>query len=133
MNISTKLFDTNGHLLPPEVTNIKPLDPLTKGRAKSPSRRSPSRHGRQCSGSELKLPSFCQEVVKNTETSCNIRVASPTAVRAEYFTAEKHRISTDTSPIHGKYLLNNRLAKNSASKFKLRYCFNQTFAIDIVP
>ncbi|XP_028396698.1 uncharacterized protein LOC114520591 [Dendronephthya gigantea] len=119
MNISSKLFDTNGHLLPPEKTNIRPLDPLTKGRAKSPSRRSPSRLGRQSSGSELKLPNFVQEVTQNSESSGDIRVASPTAVRAEYFTVEKHRISTDTSPSHGKHLINHHLAKDSTSKFKL--------------
>ncbi|CAB3993056.1 predicted protein [Paramuricea clavata] len=120
MSSSTRLFDSNGHLLPPEQCNIEPLDSLTKHRAASPSRRSPSRNGRQSagtSGSEPKLPNFVQEVTKNTE-SPNIRLASPTAIKAEYVNVEKRLISTKNSAKDGTHLANNHLGSTTASNFK---------------
>ncbi len=121
---SSKLFDSEGHLLPPERCNIEPLNSLTKHRAASPSRRSPSRNGRQSAGNEPKLPDFVQEVSQNAETS-NIRLASPTALKAAYFNVEKHLISTNRSPKDGKHLINNHSGINTtASNFKSRYCFS---------
>lgn len=129
MSSSTRLFDSNGHLLPPEKCNIEPLDSLTKHRAASPSRRSPSRNGRQSagtSGSEPKLPNFVQEVTKNTESS-NIRLASPTAIKAEYVNVEKRLISTKNSAKDGTHLANNHLGNTTASNFKARYCLSWIF------
>ena len=126
MSSSTKLFDSSGHLLPPEQCNIEPLKSLTKDRAKSPSRRSPGRNGRQSSGNEPKLPNFVQEITKNTETSSG-RLASPTAVKVEYFNVEKSHLSTERSPKDGQHLKNNHLANTSRNHLKARYCFSQIF------
>jgi hypothetical protein len=117
------LFDSEGHLLPPERCNIEPLNSLTKHRATSPSRRSPSRNGaRESAGNETKLPDFVQEVTENRE-SCNIRIASPTAVKAENTSVKKQLISTNNSFKDGKHFINSHFGNTTTSKFKERYCF----------
>mgnify|MGYP002803518216 CR=1 FL=1 len=112
------LFDSEGHLLPPEQCNIEPLHSLTKHRAASPSRRSPSRNGRRSSGSETKLPDFIQEVGQNIKSSSNIRIANPTAVKAACVSLEKRPNSTNNSSKDGKHLINYHFGNTTASKFK---------------
>ena len=114
------LFDSEGHLLPPEKCNIEPLHSLTKHRAASPSRRSPSRNGRRSSGSETKLPDFVKEVGQSAKSS-NIQIANPTAVKAERLNVEKQPNSTNNLSKNGKHIINYHFGNTTASKFKARY------------
>lgn len=120
---SSVLFDTSGNLLPPEQCNIKPLESLTKDRARSPSRRSPWRNDRHSSGSDRhpspKLPNFVQEVTQNRE-AVNIRLASPKAVKIEHLKVQQHRIITNTESTDGKHLKNNLLPFTTGKNLKPR-------------
>lgn len=124
MSGSARLFDSSGNLLPPDESNIKLLKSLTKNRAKSPSRRSPARNGR--AGNEPKLPDFVQEITQNNESSSG-RLASPTAVKVEYFNVEKSSLSTEGSPKDGKHLTRKHLDNNSTNNCKPRYYFTRFF------
>ena len=75
------LVDEQGRLLPAEYCTIKTLECLTKDRARSPSRRSPSRNGKKSSrngsSSSPKLPTFVHEVSEFE----GARLTSPTALK----------------------------------------------------
>ena len=118
MSGSTKLFDTHGQLLPPEEYSIEPLNTL-KYRAKSPSRRSPSRNGRQSTGNETKLPDFVQEVTHNTDNS-NIRIASPTARKVEGLNGENLSIPSNTSAKDGQHFIKKESNTTTANNSKAR-------------
>lgn len=91
------LVDENGRLLPTELCNIKTLECLTKDRAPSPARRSPSRNGTKqhenTRSSSPKLPAF----VQGLNDSKGNRTTSPTALRVGASFGEQGKNSVNVS------------------------------------
>ena len=119
MSCIVKLFDTNGHLLPQENSTIKPLETVTKYRAKGHSRRSPTRKPFEVQVHESKLPRFVQEVTPNSH-KIDIRLASPLPVNGITIEGERFHLQVNTIDGVGNYLIHNQseniLKKNSIKR-----------------
>ena len=109
------LVDENGRLLPTELCNIKTLECLTKDRAPSPSRRTPSRNGTKkhdnARSSSPKLPAFVQELKVDSKED---RIRSPTARRVDASFGKQEKNSANVSLNGQRGRKGDRLSSSSA-------------------